>query len=348
MSLFFFACGDSKPKEQKSTKICDLSLDDLNGTQWVYARAVGSAEPEPDVKIRLKFQKKGDKLTAQYNASSPFEMYDYKCISKPTEIKCSTVPKPVDVCLAYLAADKKCTRNAMEKFYARTAGMELELKEIREASIQANEKMNKWKKENYWENQYKKRYSSVGNRLMGILYVKVDRDACNLEITDNFGAISNGDYLEDAAGFVSTNAFLKHTQGELLWEGCTSSQLYDTQMAEFPEDPSTISRKKLHKVGDPINYWLLEEKLRVPEEECSYKYDTWLNMQPLQKDQKPKEIGSKKDKELLWGFAHTFKEPTPVGQSHIIAMVIEKKCGDKPAEKTIACNQVQIAKPKEK
>ena len=91
--------------------------------------------------------------------------------------------------------------------------------------------------------------------------------------------------------------------------------------------------------------------MRVPEvmedgTQCSYKYDTWLNMQPLQKDQKPKEVGEKKDKEFLWGFSHSFKDPTPVGQSHIMAMVIEKKCGDKPAEKTVACNQVQIAKAK--
>ena len=58
VSLFFSACVDSTPKEQKQTKICDLSLDDLNGTQWVYAKTVGSAEPEPDVKIRLKFENK--------------------------------------------------------------------------------------------------------------------------------------------------------------------------------------------------------------------------------------------------------------------------------------------------
>jgi len=344
--LFFSACEDVAPEKKKPTKICDLSLDDLNGTKWVYAKTVGSGEPEPNVKIRLKFEKKDGKLTARYNASSPTNMYDYKCASKSDKIHCSTKPEAIDVCLAFLAADKKCTRKAMEGFYSKTANLQLSQKEIREAAIAANKKMIGWKKENVWESQYKRRYSSVGNRLMGVLYVKVDREACNLEITDNFAALSNGEYQEDAAGFVSTNAFLKHTQTELLWEGCSQPalRLYDTNLGTFPADPGTITWKQKHFVGEEVSYWLLESSLRYPQEGCKYKFDAWLNMQPLKMGNEPKVVEGK-EKELHWGFKHTFNKATAVGDSNIMAWVIETKCGDK-VDKKIACNQLVVGTPK--
>ena len=53
----------------------------------------------------------------------------------------------------------------------------------------------------------------LGNKLQGILYVKVDESACRLKVTDNYMTMFNGERKEDSNPN-GTNPFVKNTLGE--------------------------------------------------------------------------------------------------------------------------------------
>ena len=150
-SLFLYGCGETETT-QKNNKVeaakCELNLDDIKNTTWLYGKAMaGNTKPIPDSKIRLQFYTEDRQMKARYNMGQPTSMYDYDCIFGPNKVTCSTKPDPVELGLSYFAADKKCTRKALESFlFRKTAGMKLEKKEMREANMKAEEKMLDWKK----------------------------------------------------------------------------------------------------------------------------------------------------------------------------------------------------------
>ena len=340
-SSFFFACGEveqQQPKEVKPT--CNLSLDDLNNTTWFYESTVGGA-PIPDSKIRLKLYTEERKLKASYNMGQATSMYDYDCVSKPNQIICSTKPDPVDVCLSFFAADKKCTRKSLEEFYKKTAGMTLEKKEMREANIKAEEKIVEWKKNGTWENRYQRLYNSIGKRQMGILYAKVDTTACTLQVTDNFGALANGDFIEDAASVVGTNKFLKHTSGDVLWEGCTDTDntLWTTTLAELPKDGFTgKDAKKVLFTGEDTHFWMLSEKVNTAEKDATYSYSIWMNGQEFGK-------GAAKvtDGKVDWHSIQKFDTPNVKGDYNLIAFQAFKEVGGEKEKIGTYCSKFQVA-----
>ena len=341
-STLFFACGEAEQQQQvkEAKPTCNLSLDDLNNTTWFYESTVGGA-PMPDSKIRLKLYTEERKLKAKYNMGQATSMYDYDCISKPSQIICSTKPDPVDVCLSFFAADKKCTRKSLENFYKKTAGMTLEKKEMREANLKAEEKIIEWKKNGTWENRYQRLYNSIGKRQMGILYAKVDTTACTLQVTDNFGALANGDFIEDAASVVGTNKFLKHTTGDVLWEGCTDTDntLWTTTLAEIPENGFTgKDAKKILFTGEDTHFWMLSDKVNTAEKDAKYSYAIWLNGQEFGKGEAKVE-----DKKVNWHNVQKFDTPNVKGDYNLVAFQTFKEVGGEKEAIGTYCSKFQVA-----
>ena len=111
-------CGDEEKAVAPPKSTCPLKIDSLDGTEWVYLD--GSQKPAVATpKARFKFFKENNRTMVKYNSLSLAEMYDYECkidINK-NQVQCNSTPDPKEVCKAYLASDKKCTPNAMAKFY---------------------------------------------------------------------------------------------------------------------------------------------------------------------------------------------------------------------------------------
>ena len=347
-SSFFYACGDSteEKKPQENAPVCDLSLDELKNTAWLYGKATSGA-PMPDSKIRLRFYTDDRKLKASYGAGQSTSMYEYDCISKPDQIICSTKPDPVDVCLSFIAADKKCTRKSLESFYEKTAGMTLEIKDMRDANLKAEEKVKDWKKDGKWEGMNQRLYNSIGKRQMGLIYAKVNATACNLMITDNFGALSNGEFIEDAASIVGTNAFLKHTSGEMLWEGCTDvdNTLWTTTLAEVPQDGfAGKDAKKILFVGEDTHFWMFNEKINVLDKGATYSYKVWLNGQ----ETAPEATVDVSDKDKVeWHHTMSFENPNVTGDYNLITFQLFKTPSSGEKESLgLFCSKFQVANKK--
>jgi hypothetical protein len=346
-SSIFYACGETEEQKPKEIKpVCDLNLDDLNNTSWLYGMATGGATSLPDSKLRLKFYTEDRKLKAHYNMGQATSMYTYDCVSKSNQILCSTIPDPIDVCLSFFAADKKCTRKSLEGFYRKTAGMTIDQKEMRSANIQAEDKIKDWKKKGVWDQRYRRLYNSIGKRQMGLLYAKVNTTACNLLITDNFAALANGEFVEDAASTVGTNAFLKHKSGELLWEGCTDTDntVWTTNQAEVPEEGFTAKDvKKILFSGEDTHFWLFNEKLKEAEKDSQYSYKVWLNGQEIE-EEKSIQVSEADKNKIDWHHVTKFDTPNNKGDYNLISFQIFKKpeSGDKETV-GIYCSKFQVA-----
>ena len=365
-SSFFIACNETVDEKKTEVKQnhCDLNLDDLVNTSWVHEKSMGTATLV-DPKFRLNFYSKEGKMKAHYNAGDMRAMYDYDCVSAPKKILCSTAPNPVDLCLSFFAAGKKCTRNSLKKFYDKRLGIKgadknntslsISQEKMREANIEAEKKIVAWKKEGVWESRWKPLYNSIRKRQMGLLYVSINNanNKCNLDISDNYAALSNAEILEDASGMIGRSNFEKH-QGEMLWEGCTDTDntLWLTDLEELPEKMESMKAKATVFTEEAAHFWMINEKISAPmEKDCTYDYEVWLNGQPFDKamdngNQKPKLSEDKKS--TLWHYTTKFKTPNKdASDKNIIAFKVNKSCKGGPKEMVgNYCGIFQVGKKK--
>ena len=86
---------------------CALTLDGLDGTEWVYLRANPDRTDTPDpMQGRIKFTTKDGKTTAKYNVGSRSDMYEYTCdAATETRMICREDSHAKDYCQALAVAD---------------------------------------------------------------------------------------------------------------------------------------------------------------------------------------------------------------------------------------------------
>jgi hypothetical protein len=335
--------GEPESKPKAAAPSCSLNLDSINNTEWLYLRANPDKTETPDELTRLKFYTEGKDLKAKYNTGSFSEMHTYECSRNAGEMKCVTKPDAVKVCAALLVGGKKCTKNPMRRFYEDFTDTEIaEGKKEAEATYKALSK-----KKGREFNMYKLSNNNLANKLMGLLYITVDKQNCRLQVTDNYASIYNGEKMEDSnpAGI---NPFVKNEQGELLWEHCPNQDLVDTTEAEFPENPIALLEgggKKRHAPNDEIHYWMLNVPLGKIETSCTYSYDLWLNFKPYKKSLMPKVVKVKGKDQNHWHFSHTFDKPSQsinnIPRLEVFTLVADKTCGDKK-DRTVHCSGVII------
>jgi hypothetical protein len=317
----------------KAVEGCTLSFDTLHDTEWLFLRANPDKTETPDHHTRMKFQSEGGALKVKYNVGSISGMYDYNCNKNGEELLCLEEPKVKDWCQALVAGGAQCTPEAL-----RGIDPNLTDEQIAKGSAEAEEVMKKYRDTPDWD-KFKFQNNNLGNKLQGILYVKIDPRSCRLRVTDNYATIYNGKKVEDSNP-AGTNPFVKNEQGELLWRTCDNAvDLVSLEGAEYPADPGNTQHVGRHTVGKEVHTWLLHEPARVPKEGCTYTFDTWIDGKPAQKGLVPELVDVKGGKELRWHFAHTFAEPTA---QVVQVLIAEQDCGGTRSTLVSACNALQV------
>ncbi len=213
--------------------------------------------------------------------------------------------------------------------------------QVKEGILQAEQVMGRYRNTPDWE-KFKFQNNNRGNKLQGILYVKVDEPNCRLQVTDHYSSLYNGERIEEPNP-AGTSAFVKNEQGALLWERCENAQdLIASASATFPSRPEEGMHLARHEVGKDIHFWYLGEDGRVATEGCTYRYDLWLNGKPLGQGLSPEVVDGEKGKELRWGFGHRFDAPTSSASGEVFHMVWRKRCAGKETERKVACTAVLV------
>jgi len=330
----------------KDESACDLTIDSLADTEWLFLKANPDKSEEPDHHTRLKFFSEDGGLKAKYNVGSITGMYTYRCTKVGEEQICKEEPKVKDWCQALVAGGAECTPETLKGIDDTITD-----EEIKTGMADAEEVMKKYRDTPDWE-KFKFQNNNLGNKLQGLLYVKVDKRNCRLRITDNYVTIYNGKRVEDSNP-AGTNPFVKNEMGELLWEGCKNSgDLVATTEAEFPKNPDQIQHLARHSAGTEISFWYLDPAVKSNVEGCTDSFDVWLDGKPLKQGLSPSEVELKRDKVLSWSWKHQADNETPLAQQatgEAFHMVWNRKCTGENAEKEskdgVSCALILVGPP---
>ncbi len=330
--LLSVSCDGGAP----SGPTCDLTLDNLQGKVFVMAEAQPKGPDVLNPLARLRFDEEGGVLKARYTAMSLGDIYTYTCEKieregKAPELKCVEPPRLQDWCEALFAHDIKCTKKKLRKLGAEASDEEL-AKAI-EAAKKAMQEAQSAEDERVFQ-RWKAIRASLGNKLQGQLFVKVDK-RCRLNINDMYWTLRNGEKVEDSNP-VGTNPFVK-TDKPYLFEHCDNqAELYDSDKEGFPELPITAPPQ--NEMGKPIHYYHIGEAGSKAEEGCTYSFDTYAGWLPLAQGLEP-EKGE--DGRLIWHATHTFDEKTARKVNGkilgIFHMARYKTCGGKKEKIDVSC-----------
>lgn len=348
-TLALGGCDDGSEKKglvigDDGKKGCELSVDTLPDSEWVISKINPDKSTTPDHSARVKFVTEDGQLKAKYNVQSVADMYTYRCEkTKEDRVTCREKPRVKDFCQALEAGGSKCDTATLKGLIPDATDKELE-----EGIKQGMEIVTKYKDKPEWK-QFVAQNNNLGNKLRGILYVKVDAKRCQLRVTDNYMTVYNGKKVEDSNP-VGTNPFVKNEMGELLWEHCENRNDYlPLSKGEFPDDPANVRPEPQQTVGKPVHFWYLAGDAIAAVEGCTYKYDIWLDGKPLAMAQTPKQVDDGKGgKRLEWHHEHTFSAPSPNALGNVMTAVVNTSCtpkeGEKKkaAEKKVACAAVLV------
>jgi hypothetical protein len=343
-TLLLSACEEKKTNKLllgRQVVECDMTMDNLVGTEWVIEKINPDKSLERDIQTRLKIYAKDGATRVKYNVGSLSDMYDYECQTRAGELACwEDPPKVRDFCQSLLAVEKECTAEILKKL-APTASDE----DIAKGIEDANANVTKYKGTDKWK-AFVFQNNNLGNKLGGLLYLKFDERRCKLRITDNYMTIYDGKKIEDSNP-VGTNYFLKNEE-TLMWETCTDSgDLVATTSADFPktaEAAATCAPPRCTiEAGTAVTYHYIGQDGRTPKDGCTYSFDSWLNWRPLQSGVTAEIVdwkkGRKKVKEIRYPLTHTFAQTG----KHVMEIVRYETCEGKAKEQVeVACNLILV------
>lgn len=318
--------------EEKSSKMtlggsqgvdgCDLGLDSLAGKDFVFLELKPDRSEVPTHRSRVRFFEEDGALKAKYNVGSVADMYTYECreSSGGDKLICGEKPKVKDWCQALLVGGADCELATLQKIEK-----SLTAEDIAEGVKEATANVAKYKDKPEWES-FKLNNNNLGNKLRGVLYVKVNPRKCQLTITDNYLTIYDGKKREDSNPN-GTNPFVINEMGDLLWEHCTNRQdLIALESADYPKNPEKVGHMARHGAGKDVNFWYLAGDVQAPVEGCSYTYDTWFDGKPGDRGLSPK--ASEDGKRLEWHFTKNFATASENGLGNAVTAVLTKKCDE--------------------
>jgi hypothetical protein len=311
---------------------CTLSLDGIVGTEWLFLKADPDKTEVPDIKTRLTFVQEDGKTVARYNVGSLSDFYDYPCEVVGEELICKQEPSVENWCMAILANGEECTAETLR---AEAPDLTDEVIEEGRKAAEAEWAKHKGKPS---EAQFKAMYGNMGNKLRGVLYIKIDQRNCRLRVTDMYKFYYQGRWGEDSnpAGI---NPFVKNEEGPLLWEHCDNPlDLVDLRSADYPRDPANVRNMGKHPAGTPVHYWFLSADWSKPAEGCTYSYDVWHNSKPVSQGQTPETV----DGALRWHYSQTFATASPPGEAEVSVIAATRTCEGKEPERMLACNALLV------
>ena len=346
LSLLFSAgCEQEKPKKAEPESDCTLSLNDLSDLIWVMLDVEKGEEPNP--RQRVKFYKDGEKLKVLYPKTNDYAgILEYECEldEAGTALNCETEPKIEEACMALIAGDKKCVLKPMQAFHP-----DFTNEQIKQANEDAKLKVSQWKRNGTWKAR-KKMYNNLGKHLKDVLSIRVDKNACNLSVTDNYQTIFNGEVSENANP-VGTSNFAKWDKGKLMWESCKDSWLMSSESETYPTEANT---QREYPKDSTIHYWYWaapqNQPWSSPTEGCNYKYDLYEDQQLVKEGLVPETITIEKPKKdepksrLVYHTSKTYSKLSNKSYPYVVAMDITKTCGDK-TERKVTCSATHIVKP---
>lgn len=319
---------------------CDLTLDNLVDSEWVMFKILPDKTEYPDFKTRMKFITEDDQLKVMYNVGSLSDVYTYGCEKKGEELICREEARPKDWCQALLVGGGVCTAEVLKGFDP-TLADDVIAKAVEESTATVA----KYKDGEDWK-QFELNNNNLGNKLQGLLYIKVDPRKCRLRITDNYMTIYNGKRIEDSNP-VGTNAFVRWGGSkELLWEHCTDSgDLASVAEAPYPENLDNVQVIRQAAFGQEVHFWYLGQDGRTPVEGCEYTYDLWFDGTDPQKGLKPDIVDVNNGQELRWHWSHTWTEPNRDGMPLAGTTFIHRKWTCTDATKSgeeVSCAALRI------
>ncbi len=337
--LGLVACGEQEKASTETEAVqCDLSLDELTDSEWLFLKEINGQDPEPDPKSRLKFVSKDGKMVAKYTAGSLSDMYDYECGSdlEDGQLVCRTKPDIVQWCQTLMSSNRKCNLKTLQYIDETLTDSEEVKKGIEEAT-----KLFKEAKSGDNFTRYKRQFNTLTNKLQGIIYVNVDTNNCRLNVIDHYVAYVDKKRQEDSNPN-GNNGFVKNELGTLQWEDCETPQIFDTTTATFPEKPEEVQPIGRHAVGTEVHYWVLHEPLRYAEEGCTYTYDVFHNYKRVESGLTPEVVDVKGKKENRYHYAKKYDTASKRGTAEVVMTTHNIQCKDKPVKKITTCNKVLI------
>ena len=338
-ALGLFACGEQEQaKSETETVQCELSVDELAGSEWLFLQEINGQDPKPDAKSRLKFVETDGTLVAKYTAGSLSDMYDYTCSKneKGDQVICGTKPDIAQWCQTLMSSNRKCNLKTLQYIAPDLEDSEEVKKGIEEAT-----KLFTAAKEGENFTRYKRQFNTLANKLQGLIYVSVEPNNCRLNVIDHYVAYVEKKRQEDSNPN-GNNPFVKNELGTLQWEDCETPQLFDTTSAEFPEKPEEIQPIGRHAPGTEVHYWVLHEPLRYAEKGCTYTYDVFKNYKQIESGLKPEVIEVNGKQENRFHYAKKYATATERGESHVLMTTHNIQCEGKPLKKITTCNKVVI------
>ncbi len=333
------ACGEQEKSTPEAEVVqCDLTLDGLTDSEWLFLKEINGQDPEPDAKSRLKFTTKDGKSIAKYTAGSLSDMYDYECskTEKGDQIICRTKPDIAQWCQTLMSSNRKCNLKTLQYIDETLTDSEDVQKGIAEGT-----KLFQTAKEGEDFTRYKRSFNTLTNKLQGMIYVSIDQNNCRLNVIDHYVAYVDKKRQEDSNPN-GNNPFVKNELGTLQWEDCETPQLFDTTSAEFPENPEEIQPIGRHAAGTEVHYWVLHEPLRYAEDGCSYTYDVFYNYKQVESGLKPEVVDVKGKKENRFHYAKKYDTATKRGSAEVVMTTHNIKCEGKPEKKITTCNKVTV------
>jgi hypothetical protein len=335
--------------EQPAANTCELSFDNLAGTDWLMFEPQPEGPNKENAMARIRFEDRDGTLWSQYTVKSLGDVYDYECTLRgegdKQELYCAEEVRLVDWCQALLVHDEDaCTPEALRELGAQDATD----KEIKDAIKEATKMVDKFRDGDKWDH-FVLNNNNLGNKLQGRLYIKIDHRRCRLSVGDYYFVIFNGKGKEDTNP-VGQNPFVQ-TQDPYLFEHCDNgSDLVDWEEAELPKDLSKVPvRRPPREAGKKIFYHFLGDKkgdsLYKAKDSCTYAFDSYALWRPVDKNVPV----SANDKGLLkWGSSHTFKEDELINingmTGGVFHMVRKKTCDGKTETVDVVCNACRVTR----
>jgi hypothetical protein len=279
------ACDDSANTRQIGSAAvdCKVTLNNLAGTQWVMHEAMPDKTDRPNPRARMRFRQADEGLKIDYSVGSPFEMHTYDCTVGPREMKCAEEPKIIDWCLSLEAHEPGSCSPAKLRELGATGIDESDLsravsdarKEIASVTEQAKDNPMLLR-------QYKLARNNLGNKLQGLLDIRVNEKRCQLIITDQYMTIYNGNRIVDSNP-VGTNPFVQDKENSWLWENCVEgTKFLALQQAEPPTDAQlqALDPRRQFSSKDTVSYHYVGLKHIEAKPDCKYSADTWVQWKP--------------------------------------------------------------------
>lgn len=212
--LMALACDLPKPPEpaKPKTPSCELALDKLPGTAWLYSKPQPAGPNKPDPTARLRFRDEAGALKADYTAGSSSDVFSYDCASDGKIATCvESNPHADAFCMGYAAVhDGVCDPQAVSTL----TGIPLDV--VTKAAEKVNVDLKKLKGDEIA--QQRKSDNSPNNKMRGKFKVAIDKGTCGLTVVDKYMTMVDGK-VNEFENVIGTAKFSK-TEENFTWESC--------------------------------------------------------------------------------------------------------------------------------